>query len=59
VLLYAFYTAFLIVPIAYVLSATAQADPSSLLVNPKYFSLYVPQEPVAQYVRPDGRVVYT
>jgi len=58
VLLYIFYIAFLLVPIAYVLSAAAHADPSTLLINPKYFSPYIHQEPVAHYVRSDGRVVY-
>ncbi|MEM4971950.1 MAG: iron ABC transporter permease [Sulfolobales archaeon] len=55
---YIFYTAFLIVPIAYVLSAASNADISSLTVNPKYFSPHIAQEPIAQYTRPDGRVIY-
>ncbi len=55
---YIFYTAFLIIPISYVLLIALRADVGSLFINPKYFSLDVPQEPVAQYVRPDGRVIF-
>jgi iron(III) transport system permease protein len=55
---YIFYIAFLIVPLVYVLSAASQADITSLAINPKYFSPYVAQEPIVQYTRPDGRVIY-
>ena len=55
---YIFYIAFLIAPISYVLIMALRADIGSLLVNPKYISLGVPQEPVAQYVRPDGKVIF-
>jgi ABC-type Fe3+ transport system permease subunit len=58
VAVYLFYISFLLIPIAYVLSTAFHADISSLLVNPKYISLHVAQEPIVQYVKPDGRVIY-
>jgi ABC-type Fe3+ transport system permease subunit len=53
-----FYILFLVVPLIYILSIALHADPFSLVVNPKYFSPYLSQEPLVVFERPEGRVIY-